>query len=97
MNTPNLDKMVSGIKSLATPLQDLILHEAMSDRDYADKAAADLTAMQVRIEKATALIEKWWSEADPKGENPYDNEANIAYDVLLKCSNELQNALKGDK
>ena len=35
-------KMASGIKSLATPLQDLILREAMTDRDYANKAAAEL-------------------------------------------------------
>ena len=44
-------KMVNGIKSLATPLQDLILREAMTDRDYANKAAAELLALRERVAK----------------------------------------------
>jgi len=49
-----VDKMVSGIKSLATPLQDLILREAMDDREYANKAAAELAALRVRVERLEA-------------------------------------------
>ena len=45
-----VEKMVDGIKSLATPLQDLIMFEAMKDRDYANKAAAELAALRARVE-----------------------------------------------
>ena len=44
--------MVNGIKSLATPLQDLILREAMTDREYANKAAAELAALKARVKQA---------------------------------------------
>lgn len=40
-----VDRMLSDIKSLATPLQDLILARAALDRDFANKAAAELLRM----------------------------------------------------
>jgi hypothetical protein len=46
-----VDKISEGIKSLATPLQDLILGEAIKDREYANKAARELSALHARIEE----------------------------------------------
>ena len=67
-------------------------------REEVRRCNKHITAMQARIEKATALIEKWRSEADPDGNvDPYDDEVRATFGTLLYCSNELQNALKGDK
>lgn len=51
-----VDKMLSSIKSLATPLQDLILCEAMTDRDYANKAAAELAQLRERVKDLESNI-----------------------------------------
>ena len=56
-NNDEVGKMVSEIKSLATPLQDLILREAMTDRDYANKAAAELLALRERVAKLEKVEE----------------------------------------
>lgn len=64
-------KMVDGIKSLATPLQDLILREAMTDREYANKAAAELLALRADLADAKA-------RAKTAEENWHKNEARIA-------------------
>lgn len=45
-------RMISGIKSLATPLQDLIMLEALTDREYANKAAAELSDLRARLAQA---------------------------------------------
>lgn len=69
-------KMVSEIKSLATPLQDLILREAMTDRDYANKAAAEL--LDLRAELATSK-----ARAKTAEENWHKNEARLGRDGLI--------------
>ena len=73
-------KMVSEIKSLATPLQDFILREAMTDRDYANKAATEL--LDLRAELATAK-----ARAKTAEENWHKNEAKTGHmnNALTTC------------
>ena len=63
-NNDEVGKMVSEIKSLATPLQDLILREAMTDRDYANKAAAELLALRERVGKLAAILQWIYDEGE---------------------------------
>lgn len=89
-----VEKMMEGIKSLATPLQDLILHEAMEDRDYANKAAAELAALQARVAKlgekltaVTVLVNEWRYIAENK---PMPTDMQIGID---QCADDLAAAL----
>jgi hypothetical protein len=59
-----VEKMVSGIKSLATPLQDLILHEAITDRDYANKAAQELADKDAALAEARELLAVFAEQAE---------------------------------
>lgn len=53
-----VDRMLSAIKSPATPLQGLILARAALDRDFANKAAAELSAKDDRISELEEELEK---------------------------------------
>jgi len=105
MKTPNFDKMVSGIKSLATPLQDLILHEAMTDKEYAEKAAASLLALQAENVRTKSELHTWLERLEWAASDEWDNMCPVCgcYKHMMKnleiaqhaddC--ELAKALKG--
>ncbi len=95
-------EMVNGIKSLATPLQDLILREAMTDREYANKAAAELAALKARVKQA----EENWHKNEARVAKLQESikaakiqleatQRNWDEDCLFRCNDILVDALKG--
>ncbi len=78
--TEAFDEMVSGIKGLASPLQDLILREAITDREYANKAAAEYEALKNRVKEFEA--ERRFIDGIVMGDGNHD-KVILAKDAMI--------------
>lgn len=92
IESDSVGKMLNGIESLATPLQDLILREAMTDREYANKAAAELLALREKVAEMKKDLAKCFLELS---ENNSENFADELAEKYFETWGEIRDLVEG--
>lgn len=79
-----LDEITRNVKSLYTPLVELIVTENMrGDKEFAEQAAAELAALRARVEELEAVVRKAAAHviATHNGITPYQTDEEMVNEL----------------